>query len=172
MKSFLKFLFISLLSACSFSASSSDNPAVREVLITLSNRYLINVVNGNFGELNSLVQWDEYLGNKRGSFSKKKYFEQLSSLDGRYEIENHPLLSLELVDTEIDENNAQLNFKKKNSATEVNLTFMWVENGWLIVNDNLFAVDGLFSHLKPLTDKQKNKLGKVRQSKLNPAEVR
>ena len=164
-KSFFTLLLLFTLSSCSLNDSSSDNPEVREVLIGVSNHYLINVINGNFTELNSVILWEDYVANKGGTFSKNEYLKQLSLLDGHYTIDNHPLLNLEPKKIKISGNYADLSFKNKNSD-QIELYYTWAESGWLLSNDNLFGEDGLFAKLKPLSDKQKNKAGRIRQKKL------
>lgn len=170
MKSFLKFVLIALLSSCSLTSAGPDNPEVKEVLVALSNNYLISVVNGNFGEINSVIIWAEYLGEKEKHFSKQKYFDQLSSLDGRYTLDNHPLLKLELEDADISDNHSYLTFRKNNSEI-IKLSFMWAESGWLLVDDNLFGKAGLFANLKPISEEEKKLPGTIRQKKLRALDL-
>lgn len=168
MNKIIKFFLIALLSSCSLGLgrdSSSDTPEVRNVLIALSSDYFVHVINGNYGKIKDLILWDDYIPNKNNTISREKYFEQLSKLDGRYEIKDHPLIKVKVDEINIDGNSANISFTKDDSP-QIEVGYMWTGSAWLIVDDNLFGDGGVFDNLKKLSKKQRLLPNKIRQKQL------
>lgn len=167
MKKLTKIIILFLLCSCSLLSKDNltDNPEVRSLLLNLSTNYLGGIINGDLEQINDLVFWEDYIHNKDNSISKQTFVKQLSKLDGRYLVKNHPLLNLKPEEFDIDNNNARITFVKKDFK-DIELHFKWVDSAWLIVDDNLFGEDGIFSDLKKLSNEQKAEVGKVRQIKL------
>jgi len=129
-------------SCSSLSKSSSDNPEVKKLLISLSTNYFENIMQKKYAVIDANIIWYNYIRNNGINFSKKKYYQQLVGFNTKYVGKNHPLNSVKFLDADIKGNNATIYFTNSTFNKKIEVDYTWSGSAWFIVDDNLFA-DGL-----------------------------
>lgn len=139
-----------LWSACSVFSPKEPNPEVKATVLAVADKYLQYVITGREKQLNSFVLWGDLL--KKGSeqaLTRDEFRKQLNSLQGRWTVEEHPLLGLKVVDLEIDGNDALVTLIKagRDNYPTIWVKLFWSGSAWHVVDDSLFGKDKLIEQL-------------------------
>jgi len=95
-----------------------------------------------------MVLWLDYLQNT-GLPAKEAMFTKMHRAAERYTEKNHPLMQLDILEVDVDGNDAELALRKKGNreAPVIEIELTWVGSGWLIVNDNIFPDGGVLDRV-------------------------
>ena len=79
--------------------------------------------------------------------------QRVASYKGKWSPEQNPLLGLDLLSFDLDEDEASLTLKKKTvtagaSLESIELEMLWGGSSWLVADDNLFERRGYLSSLQ------------------------
>ena len=159
-------LFISVLSlflatSCSKSISVDDNAPLRAALVRISANYFNAIIRGDKRSLDTRINPTKYFSDN--SFSSKDFYNQVSSLDGRWNKDDHPLVNLDVLDIDKSEGSAELKFRRIDNpdAPVIYLSLSWEGAGWLVSKDNLFGPGGIFSNLPSINSASSSTLNKA-----------
>ncbi|MDD2942343.1 MAG: hypothetical protein PHC51_05175 [bacterium] len=150
-------LFALTTSGCSLFSKSTDidkvTPEMKAALKQITAEYIGAAIDGNFRHAQSLILWSVYLANKEGKYSKVSHLSEMQKLKDIGAVEQNPLLGLSLVSVETQGEEASVIAKKLKTRgapepREVIVKLLWVGQGWLIIDDNIFGKTGLVSSLE------------------------
>jgi hypothetical protein len=133
--------------SCSLLTPYKPTPEVKIAVIRVADEYLRSIVQGKTAHLSDMILWGEYAPKKK--LTRDAVTAEMESIKGKYPLDQHPLLGLELRNLDIGEDIAELTLKKASmpEMPEITIELVWVGNGWLITNDNLFGQDGIIPSL-------------------------
>ncbi len=153
-----KILALTLLFLSSFGCTTrieTDTPEVRNLLASLTSLYLSHISLNSSRELTEMVLWGDYL-EKNPGYTKQTYLADVNKVGKRWTPENSPISRLAIIGIEIDGNNSTVKMVKSKSPKtnvdvkteedqdqEVQVDFLWVGSGWLVVDDNILGIDGI-----------------------------
>lgn len=148
-KHIIKTIIIAALVCSAISCSSfrfgEQNKLVTIAVVNVASIYLQNVIVANPERLNSVAHWNKIYRTGRNEISHEEFAKQLDSIQNRWNTAQHPLYGLEILDIDIDGNEAEVVFKKaaKKKYPKIYLTLEWGGNSWLVVDDSLFGKNKL-----------------------------
>lgn len=106
--------------------------------------YIQAVFEGTLSRLETFINWPSMLDRGlagEGGFTRADFEKQLASLQGRWTLEEHPLYGLVISDIDVDGNDAEVELKRTNGNgyPTIEISLLWVGNGWVITKDSLFG---------------------------------
>lgn len=148
----LAFLLV-FTSGCSLLFEKEPPPDLKKAIVLLSANYLRYLAQNNKKQVEDLIFWSEYLERRSvgGTFTKPQFFLQMDQLANTFPPStglNHPLVGLDLISAEHNNNTARVVFQKFNlpNAPKIQIDLQWVGRGWIVVNDSLFGYQGLIPY--------------------------
>lgn len=154
---FIALLLTLAISGCSLFSGSKDidkvTPEMKAALKQITAEYIGAAIDGDFRHAQSLILWSVYLANKEGKYSKISHLSEMQKLKEIGPVEQNPLLGLSLVGVDASGEVATVVAKKLKSrgapeSREVTVKLIWVGQGWLIIDDNIFGKTGLVASLE------------------------
>lgn len=139
-------LCLIMLSSCSSTKSSIASEGAKSAVVQVSVEYLRQCILADFKMLNSYMLMGEYLRNKK--MGLEEYKENLQKLARRWPVQEHPIVDLHLIKTDIDGNKASVHFQREGSKSkypEVVVHLEWTGNSWMITDDNIFGKNGVYN---------------------------
>jgi len=163
--SYIAFIFLlSLLCSCSRSSSLNENSALKRTLVNVSADYLNAIIRGDNRRVKSKMFLSSFISSKKQPFKSKDLDRQLSSLNSRWNKNNHPLVNLDVIKVEKNQDDAYLEFRriKSENSPLISIKLLWAGSGWLVVEDNLFGPEGLFGSLPTISQEQRSRPGIIK----------
>ncbi len=138
-------IIVFLLSGCSSMRSAKPTREMQIAVALVAFEYLNNVIQTNIGYLQSAVVWDDY--SKNIGVSKDQYRSQLALLRDTSTPTTHPLVDLDLVETKIHGDDAEVLVQKHKQpdAPIISIKLHWSGEAWLVVEDSIFGRNGLIA---------------------------
>jgi len=158
--SFATFLCLVLLltSGCSPRKSPEAQAGVRFTVLTVVDKYLRTIASGDSRAADQMVAWNRYSEGAGPAKTRTNVLEKIDTFKGRWNSkEENPLLGLDMLAFDVDENEAEISLVKpissaerqaplaKNQNREINIELVWGGSSWLIAEDNLFGNQGYLS---------------------------
>ena len=142
------FLLLSVLASCSWFRHDVPSEA-RKTIIAVTDSYLRYIATGNERQLNSYVLWEDFLNNSHPKLTHEEYHPQLLELQNRWTPVEHPLLGLQVLDVDIDGNDALIRLRKNKRPDfpEIWVRYFWSGSAWLVVEDSIFGKEKLAGQL-------------------------
>lgn len=140
-------LSVAVLFGCS-ARISTDTVEVRTLLVSLTALYLSHLTMNDTRQLRGEIFWEEYLVNNP-EISKKQFFDLVNELSKRWTPDNSPVSHLSVTSVIISDRHAHVFMNKlqepestnaEAGSTDIQVDFMWIGSGWMIVDDNIMGV--------------------------------
>lgn len=146
MKNLFSSLFLSILifSGCSFLNKPSD-PEVYKTVIRVSAMYLNSIGTGEADKALDMLDKSVYFKNGR---NQRSVVAQIISLKNKnLESTENPFYSLVVVDAIIEDDEAEVEYRKKDYDDErINISLSWSGTGWRVKDDNVFGDSGYLNN--------------------------
>ncbi len=143
----LSILLLVLCTGCSVSKSPEAKAGVRFTVLTVVDNYLRAIASGNGRATEQMIIWSHYSENSKSGETRTSLIEGIDTLKGRWltKTEN-PLLGLDVVSFNIDENEAEITLVKppsqRKTDRQISIDLVWAGNSWLVSKDNIFGKAG------------------------------
>ncbi len=140
-------LLVLVCAGCSVSKSPEAKAGVRFTVLTVVDNYLRAIASGNGRATEQMIIWSEYPENSNSGETRTSLIEGIDTLKGRWltKTEN-PLLGLDVVNFNIDEDEAEITLVKPPSQRKtdrlISIELVWGGNSWLVSKDNIFGREG------------------------------
>lgn len=143
---------ILFLSSCSLFSSYSPTPEVKAAVANISIDYLQSIIDNNSHNITTFLFPEQYFNDSTRSITS--FNQQLLQMQSRWKPEENPFRNLQLVEVEVEENDATVIFKNPSPSLALNtiIKLRWVLNAWYIVDDSIFGKGNLLEKL--LLEKQ------------------
>lgn len=142
------------LFGCSTFKRSSSTPEMKIAVLRVSDDYLRSIATGNVHQVEGLIEWTDYILQKKGRITKAEVRSQVEGLVKRWTPQDHPLLGLNAEEVDVDDDHATIVLRKANQpeAPEIHIDLVWAGGGWLVYDDSIFGPDGLFEKVSEQTN--------------------
>jgi len=147
MKNVLRIVFtfiLVILSSCSI-LDGEPTKLVQVRVLSLSDLYLTAIQRGEVIEAQQYILWPEYLLSNKKYGSKEDVLKEMAAIPKKYTEETSPIFGLRPGTIRGTENEVRVSLVKQNgSGPTIKITYKWIGNAWLIIDDNLFGDDSIF----------------------------